>query len=870
MNRPSNKLLAFLLSLVLLLGVAGAPAFADGDYLVGEVTITATSSVNVRSGGSTDYPIIYKASPGELFQTTGQTTTGWYEILLPDGGFGYVSNGLVYFYAYAVPVPIGAQYTVPVYYRNLQGQTLKTVNAPVRPGQNIITADDSQVPGYRLTSTRSIYVYVDAAGRAVPNGVIFTYEPLYGQTPVTGVTLPIYYKDIYNQLIASEYRALNPGAQLVRADATKLPQGYYISGASDAVVIVSNYGTAAPSELTFTVTRISSQTPVPATFSVPVSYRNELGQVLLNTSANVQPGYTTVSANDSLVPSGYSLVSERSVVVYASSQGITFPSTVVFTYREAVKATIQIVYQDPAGRLLHTETVQYAPGTHTVTAYNTKVPSGYLLQGSRTQQVTVYANGTVSQNRVVFTYALPVEVNFPIEYRDNAGRVLYSETRKLNEGTVTITADDSKVPRGYLLQNTRSVQVTVYANGYAQPDRAIFIYAMPVSASVTIRYRDTSGGVLYTETRTYQQGSYTVTASDERVPTGYTLISNRSVNLTVNSNGTANPSVIEFTYAPPGPPITVNVPVYYKDQYGTILHAATVSVSSTQPTQVRAYSTYVPAGYTLTSPSPVTVTVASPSGIANPSQVEFIYKGPPAPTTPPGPPITVNVPVYYKDQHGTILHSASVSVSSTQPTEVRAYSTYVPSGYVLTSASPVTVTVASPSGIATPSQVVFTYRDPGSASGPIDLPNYQEFSYSGSSLPVYSGPGTNYYRAAGGKALLGGGRVRVWGTVGDWALIGYGLSNNLYRVGYITKKAIPADLNVPELYLGTQTGKIVSKAFLTDDPIVNPIWLTEIPVGTEVTILAYVKLGHPEGWAYIETTLNGKPTRGFINRIRVR
>jgi len=44
-----------------------------------------------------------------------------------------------------------------------------------------------------------------------------------------------------------------------------------------------------------------------------------------------------------------------------------------------------------------------------------------------------------------------VEVNFPIEYRDNAGRVLYSETRKLNEGTVTITADDSKVPRGYPL-----------------------------------------------------------------------------------------------------------------------------------------------------------------------------------------------------------------------------------------------------------------------------------------------------------------------------------------------------------------------------------------------------------------------------------
>jgi len=864
MNKPSNRIIALLLSLVLLLGVTGAPAFADGDYLVGEVTITAITNVNLRSGGSTDYPVVYRGQPGELFQTTGQVAGGWYEVLLPDGTYAYVSDRLVYFYPYQTPVPIGTQFTVPVYYRTQQGQNLKTLNVPVRTGQNIITADDSQVPGYRLTSTRSIYVYVDAQGRPVPNGVIFTYEPLYGQTPVPiSATITIYYKDIYNQVIASEYRSLAPGAQLVRADATKLPQGYYVSGASDAVVIVSNYGTASPTELTFTVTRTSQGTQ-PGTFSVPVSYRDAYGQVLVNTSAVVQAGYTTVSANDSLVPAGYSLASERNIVVYASNQGVTFPSTVVFTYNQPVRATIQIIYQDQSGGILHTETAQYAPATHTVTANNAKVPSGYHLQGSGSQQLTVYSNGTVSQNQVRFTYAKQVSVDFPIEYRDNNGRTLYSETRTLKEGTHTITADDSKVSRGYLLQDARSVQVTVYANGYVQPNRVIFLYAQPVTASVTIRYKDNAGGVLFTETRNYQPGTYTVSAVDSRAPKGYVLQSARDVRVSVSQTGSANPSLVEFIYAPPGPPITVNVPVIYRDEQGTILFQSTVSASSTEPKEVTAYSANVPKGYTLVSDQLVTVRVESPSGIVTPSQVVFTYRAP------QGPPITVNVPVYYKDQAGNILHQATVAVSSAQPTEVRAYNTYVPSGYQLISDSRVMVSVASPSGIATPAEVVFTYRDPSASSDPINLPRHKEFSYKGKSLPVYSGPGSSYYRAANNRATLGGGRIRVWGTVGNWAMIGYGLSNNLYRVGYISKSALPADLDVPELYFGSKVGKIVSKASLTDDPIVNPIWLMEIPKGTEVTILAYAKLGHPEGWAYIETTLNGKPIRGFINSIRVR
>ena len=133
---------------------------------------------------------------------------------------------------------------------------------------------------------------------------------------------------------------------------------------------------------------------------------------------------------------------------------------------------------------------------------------------------------------------------------------------------------------------------------------------------------------------------------------------------------------------------------------------------------------------------------------------------------------------------------------------------------------------------------------------------------------MYTGPGTNYLRANSGKANLGGGRVRVWGLDGKWALIGYGLSNNLYRVGYVPANTVPANVKLHQLKFAGQPGTIVSKASLTDDPIVNPTWMFEIPVGTKVTILAYENW--KDHWAYIETVYNGKPVRGFINKIRVR
>ncbi len=999
--------LALLLALALLFTMS-APATADGTLIIGEVTITNNNRVNIRRGGSTGYPIIGSANPGDLYQTTGRASTGWYEILLDDGTFGFVSDTLVFFVPYSTPIPIGGQYSLPVYYRTAQGASLRSVTVPVRVGQNTVTADDSQVPGYRLISARSVLVNVDAQGRANPAGVVFTYEPTTvfpTAQPATAI-VPIYYRDAFNNIVASETRTLAPGAHLVRADITRIPSTYILTGTSDAVVIVSYTGTASPASVNFIVTPAPQVTPPPVTARINVSYRDQAGSVLYTEQVTALPGYTTITANDARVPAGMTLVSSRNVTVFVSSTGASYPSGVIFTYANPTRATIQIIYmdtfgrypyaesrvlapgthaitaddsrvasnyvlqgsrtrqvtvsqsgvasptqvvftygvpavnatisvryQDTAGRTLYTESRTLTPGTHTITANDARVPAGYVLQGQRNQQVTAYSNGTASSSQVVFTYAQPPQnasvnvvyrdqngtalysenltlsqgthtitandarvpagytltsqrnvqvsvsngvanpsqvsfwynrapqnANVNVVYYDQNGSSLYTETRTLGQGTHTITANDARVPAGYTLTSQRNVQVTVN-NGIASPSQVSFWYTRPVSATVNILYRDENGSNLYTETRTLPQGTHTVTANDNRVPNGYSLTSQRNVQVTVSSNGNVSPNPVTFTYAPPAPPVTVNVPVIYQDENGSILYQTQASVASNAPTSVTAFDNNVPSGYTLISDRRVPLSVNS-QGVSNPTRVMFTYRAP------AGPPITVNIPVIYQDENGSILYQTQVRLNSGESTSVTAFDNNVPNGYTLISDRRVAVSVNS-QGNANPRQVTFTYRAPGQPSGDnFILPPHQEFSYRGDNIPVYSGPYNNYWRANGGRASLGGGRVRVWGIEGEYAMIGYGLSNNLYRIGWIHKDNIPSNLNVPELEFSYKPATITSNAQVTDDPIIDPQWLFEIPRGTKVTFLAYEDF--VDHWAYIETEYNGKPVRGFINKSRLR
>lgn len=181
---------------------------------------------------------------------------------------------------------------------------------------------------------------------------------------------------------------------------------------------------------------------------------------------------------------------------------------------------------------------------------------------------------------------------------------------------------------------------------------------------------------------------------------------------------------------------------------------------------------------------------------------------------------------------------------------------------------------AAPLPTAAPPVIVNTfYETPAPAAGAVNtyyheaagewLPTAQEIYLEGS-WAVYSGPGAHYYRANSGRATMGGGLCRVYGVEGDWALIGYDLSNGNYRVGFVSLEALPqAGLRIPYLDLESGARRLAFSARLTDDPVRYRPAVTELPAGTYVLFLGYT-WENGQTWAYVEALAEGTVMRGFV------
>lgn len=133
------------------------------------------------------------------------------------------------------------------------------------------------------------------------------------------------------------------------------------------------------------------------------------------------------------------------------------------------------------------------------------------------------------------------------------------------------------------------------------------------------------------------------------------------------------------------------------------------------------------------------------------------------------------------------------------------------------------------------------------------------------SYPVYSGPGEFYYRANQGKATYGGGSCRVYGVMDEWIMIGYGMTNGGYRIGYITKDALPGMTNVKgsidyDLTFTGVTMWALNDCYLTDDPVITMDYSHKIEKGTLVTALATMGTD----WTYVEFVAGSQLIRGFV------
>ena len=607
--------------------------------------------------------------------------------------------------------------------------------------------------------------------------------------------VPVYYYNTAGALLNTDTVRVLRGSAYINPNPQKEPANHTLRSQRAVRVTVNDRGVATPTSVIYTYepNAISS-------VNVPVFYRLDNGESIRTDYVTLRYGQSmTVTADDGRVPAGYRLISARQVNVSVSQQGQPSPTAVTFIYQkpQVVNVTVPVLYRNPAGDLIGSETKQFGVGNFAVSANDAAVPSGYTLKGARTQYVNISAAGVANPSAITFTYETKaVTVTVPVEQGSN--RLLHGDSFSAQQGSNMIYANDGFVP-GYTLVSDRQVAISVDAAGNASPAKAVFVYKKIVSVTISINYVDDKGTTLTTTSQVLPEGTRSIMADDSLVP-GYILQSPRSVNVTVDGAGVANPPSVTFAYAKPATPVPVTpVPATATPSPAPVTEPPVTAAPVTEAPVTAAPVTEAPVTAAPVTEAPVTAAPVTPEPTAVPT---------PEPTAVPTP----------------------------EPTAVP---------------TPEPTAVPTPEPSAPPVQNV-----------PM-LPNFTKGNPNEGNFPVYTGPGTHYYRV--GNATLGGGSIRIYGRDGDWVLIGYGLSNGGYRIGYVDKAAIPADKLPPQMSLSTATATATRDIFFVDDPIVteNRELAVRLPNKSQLKLLAYLS----DYWAYVETdNLNGQPARGFVPR----
>ncbi len=369
----------------------------------------------------------------------------------------------------------------------------------------------------------------------------------------------------------------------------------------------------ADTTITFTY-KANEVTPTPVEkFNVTVSFVDEDGKIIADKVVNEVEAGTEFTATAKNID-GYTVKGEATQTVTVDGN-----KTLTFTYSknavtppEVQKFDVTINFVDTDGNVIADKdvvSVEYGQ-EYTATAKNI---TGFTLQGTPTQTVTVDGNKTVT-----FTYKKdevtpPVAQKFDVtvEFKDTDGNTIADkDVVQVEEGQkYTATA---KTVNGYSVQGNATQEVTVDGN-----KTVTFTYTKNVAPvekfNVTVKHVDTDGNtVAPNETQEVEKGQ--VFTANAKTVSGYTLQGTATQTVTVDGNKT-----ITFTYKKDVAPVEkFNVTVEYKDTEGNTL-------STDSPVEVEKGASFTAtaktiAGYTLQSSSTQTVTVTGNT------TVTFTYK----------------------------------------------------------------------------------------------------------------------------------------------------------------------------------------------------------------------------------------------------
>ncbi|MDO5435990.1 MAG: MucBP domain-containing protein [Clostridia bacterium] len=470
-------------------------------------------------------------------------------------------------------------------------------------------------------------------------------------------TVAIRYEDTAGDLINYETRTVLSSGYIKAAEIA----GYTAVSDTSRYISVSG-GVCTPSTVTF----VCQKNAVGAELQILCKDQN--GN-LIDSETRVITKNTYVYPKEI---TGYTAPAGR-YVTYLSSRNACSPATVTFVYtKKSTAAALKINYVDQNGVLLDSETKMISANT-TVSG---KEISGYtLLTGSRT--VTYSKNGTCSPSTVTFTYSKNASYALlTIRYTDTNGNILDTETRQITKNTTIAGKEIS----GYTLQ-TGSRYVTYLGNGTCSPSTVTFTYSKNASyALLTIRYTDTNGNILDTETR---QITKNTTIAGKEI-SGYTLQTG-SRYVTYLGNGVCSPSTVTFSYSKNASYATLTI--RYTDESGNILDTETRRITKNTTVTGKEIS-----GYTLLSGS--TAVTYNTNGTCSPSTVTFTYRKKATYAV---------LTIYYVDENGNILDTETRNISKKTTISGKTIS-----GYTLQTGSRSVSYLGD--GVCSPDTLTFTYK----------------------------------------------------------------------------------------------------------------------------------------------------------------
>lgn len=471
--------------------------------------------------------------------------------------------------------------------------------------------------------------------------------------------------------------------------------------------------------------------------SVPVHYVTLDGTTLDVQYVECWAGETTPVWAASSSTDGYELVGTDTVQVTVDKAGYATPSEVWFTYRQNATPTpepteeptpvpTEVPAPDPVMvdmvvnyyhvdlGLLDSQVVTLKEGTALVRANSSKT-AGYEPVGSTSVEVAVFEDGTTHPGVVEFyyqdAYVAPVETTITVHYQDERGRdVTPAESFTVTgDGEYPITAQAELLPEGYELVPGLHTEVVVSVKNGVASQSDVYFYVQqkqsaPAMASVTVHYYDIHGAeIASAQSVTLSPGKHDLKPDATRIPRGYELATEASIEVTVYENGTFSPQEIGFYYQKSDEK-TVSVTVYYLDDRGNEVATSTTEHLTNGTHTIYANPTDLKPGYELFPGVESTAEVVVRNGAATPSKVVFYYQK--TATTP----TYFDIPVFYKDTMGNqIADTQYVRVQPGQNYSVKAAPENLPAGAELMMEEDLPFSVFE-NGATEPEELAFYYR----------------------------------------------------------------------------------------------------------------------------------------------------------------